>query len=286
MAIYSDVVVDTDSGHDPTAFVEVGEITLRSDAKFPIAAQILAVAHTRAAAEALSGVLRISSDDLGYGRQTFTVGPYTGGAPATNIGETPILPEIVPLHWKPQKGKDANKAGVLFEYSPSLPDPAAGMSIVVALLYEAGKNPTPENILDWVGHGMCHRAAGHDQIDAAAGAALATELGDLKIPGWAEALTGIKSVIMPDAFAAGEEINGYIELESTMPDFGPQKYPLGVGQNAGLGTALGHGMHSPKVPHMGMYFPTTGKTEDVTVTLNMVVVLSGASACNMSLSWI
>lgn len=285
MSIYSDIVTSTNLGHDPTAFVEVGEITLPSDAKFVTHLLALMVAHTRAADEALSGVLRISSDDLGYGRQTFTIGPYCGVGPATNIGETAIRPEVVPLFWKPQKGKDASKASILIEYAPSLPDMAAGMSGVVACVFEAGKNPTPENIIDWISHGMCYRASGHDQIDLAAGAALATELGDLKVPGWAKAITGIKSVLMPDAFAAGEEVNGYIELESTMSNFGPQKWPLGVGQNAGLGTAVGHGMHASKVDLLGMYIPCTGKTEDITVTLNMAVVLSNASAGNVSLSW-
>lgn len=285
MSIYSDIVSSTDLGHDPTAYVEVGEITLPSDAKFPVALMALLVLHTRAADEAFSGVLRVSSDDLGYGRQTFVVGPYAGCAPATNIGETPIRPEVVPLFWKPQKGKDASKASILIEYAPALPDPAAGVSGVVSCIFEGGKNPTPENVLDWISHGMCYRASGHDQIDLAAGAALATKLGDLKVPGWAKAITGIKSILMPNDFAAGEEVNGYIELESTMPNFGPQKWPLGVGQNAGLGTAVGHGMHAGKVDLMGMYMPCTGKTEDITVTLNMVVVLSNASGGNMSLSW-
>lgn len=276
MPIYSDVVASASIGATANTFDALGTITLRSDAKRLFGFWVEAALATSTAAEAVHGMMRVNSGDLGIGAQVYPIPPYGGGAPATNIDFRQHLAEFCPMN-VPVNGKDK----LDIEISTQLPDGTGALSVVVAAIYEAYteekfalKGELQREILaKWpemspVGRG-CQTAAA-----AAVTTVAETAMTALKIPGWVRELVGCKQYMVPDLMTAGEEIVGYVTYKSTMPNFDPQKWPFGVAFSAPLGTPVGKGAVAPWIPAMGMYFPTTGKSEEVQGFVNMNVAIT------------
>jgi hypothetical protein len=266
--LYSDVVTAASVGATAGTYDSVGAVTLRADATYVYGFWVEAALATSTAAEAYSGVLKVNSNDLGVGDQTYPCPPFVGGSPATNIGFTVSDAMFIPF-FKVCKGKTV----INFSYSSNLPDPTGAASVVVGVVYEAGKGSIPSDVLKaWpymspIGYG------GVTQSKAAITAASATTIGDVTIPGSAKELIGVMQYMIPNLFTAGEEVCGYVEYTSTIPDFSPQKWPFVAAVNAPLGTAVGKGAELQAPVPMCMYFATTGQNETVTakVTLNVAV---------------
>lgn len=270
MALYSDVVTAAAVGATAGTYDSVGTITLRADAKYLYGFWVSAATATSTAAEAVSGSLKISSPDLGIGDQTFSCPPYNGGAPATNIGFTCNAAEFIPMF-----KKVAGKTTINIYFSSNLPDPTGATSVVVGCVYEAGidgKQIPGEVMKTWpymapVGVG------GVNQSKAAITTVAATAIGDVTIPGWASEIIGFKHYMIPNLMTAGEEVNGYVEYTSTIPDFSPQKWPLAFAVNAPLGTPVGAGAAPIEVPSFATYFPKSSQNETISakVALNVAI---------------
>jgi len=269
MPLYSDVVTAAAVGATAGTFDAVGSITLRADAKTLYGFWVDAVLATSTAAEAGSGVVKISSSDLGIGDQTFSCPPYCGGAPSTNIDFRGSEAEFIPMFME-CKGK--SKIDVLF--STNLPDGTGACSVVVGAVYEAGPGTIPADVrAKWPEMSPVGRGAVTQSL-AVATAVGPTTIGDVNIPGWATEIVGIKQFMVPDLMTAGEEINGYVEYSSTIPDFTPQRWPLGFGLSAPLGTPVGKGANMQKCPAMACYFPKAAQNETITAKIALVVAIT------------
>ena len=264
MAIYSKVVANASRGATAGTYDTVGTVTLRSDAQRLVGVLLEAGLATNTAAEAYSGAARISSADLGISNMTYSCPPYLGGGPATNLGYSVANTEFLPFNWA-VKGKE----GILIEYTSNLPDPTGAASVVAAMLYSGGPKPTTSTDMEFcptmnplIGKGACN-------LSTAAVTAVSTAGTDLTIPAWASRIIGMKQLIVPNLFTAGEERVGYVIYRSTMPDWDPQEWPFIYAVNAPLGTAVGKGMEAQAVQPFCASFPTTKKNE----TLSPVITL-------------
>ena len=267
--LYSDVVTAADVGKTAGTYDVVGSVTLRADARYVYGFWIAAALNVATAAEAFSGSLKFNSSDLGIGDQTYSVPPYTGGSPATNNMFGAQEPEFVPM-FKQVHGKEV----LNFLYSSNLPDPTGGASVVVGVVYEAGKGSIPADAMKQWPYMSPIAVGGVNQSKAAITTVGATAIGDVIIPGWAKEIIGVKQYMLPNLFTAGEEVNGYVELTSTIPDFSPQKWPLCMTINAPVGTAVGGGANPQKVPAMAAYFAKSLQNETVSAKVTLVAAIT------------
>ena len=269
MATYSKIVAGTGKGATAGTFDNVGDITLRSDARKTLGFWIEAAAETSTAAEGVTGAVRVSSSDLGVGQQIAMCPPYVGGAPVTNIDFRPQLSEFLPFLCD-AKGKEK----VTVDYSTNQPDPTAGCSVVAALVYDAGKSSAlgSEALKQWPA--MTPICKGFQTVSkASVTLAGETAMDPLTVPAWAKEIVGFKVAMMPDLMTAGEEVVGYCRFRSTLPDFEPQEWPFVAAMNAPLGTPLGAGAGLQAAPPMGCSFPLSGQSETITpyVVLNATI---------------
>jgi hypothetical protein len=241
---------------------------LRADARYLYGFWVCAATATSTAAEAVSGVIKISSSDLGIGDQTYSCPPYNGGAPATNIGYTANQAEFIPMF-----RAVAGKTTISVSFSSNLPDPTGAASICVGCVYEAGPGQIPSDVVKMWPYMAPIAAGAVTQSKAAITTVAATAIGDVSIPGWAKEIVGFKHYMIPNLMTAGEEVVAYVEYTSTIPDFGPQKWPLAFGVNAPLGTPVGQGVAPQIVAPMACWFPKSGQNETISakVALNVAI---------------
>lgn len=269
MSTYSKIVAGTGKGATSGTYDSVGDITLRSDARKTLGFWISAAAETMTAAEGVTGKVRISSSDLGIGQQVAMCPPYVGGSPATNIGFMPQASEFLPF-LADAKGKEK----VSVEYSINDPDPTAGCSVAIALVYDAGKTSAlgSEALKQWPA--MTPICKGFQTVSKAPiTVAGETAMDPLTVPAWAKEIVGFKVAMMPDLMTAGEEVVGYCRFRSTLPDFEPQEWPFVAAMNAPLGTPVGAGAGLQAAPPMGCSFPLSGQSETITpyIVLNAAI---------------
>ena len=279
MSLHSEVVSSTVAGAAADSFDEVGTVDLDSEASRLLGVWVTASIVTRTAAEANQGQLEIESGDLEISGPAarFSVGPYTGSDPATNIGFTTHAAEFIPLVHDATGGES-----VTVSYSTHLPDPTAGSSVVVGVVYEVGP-PTPAEVMHRFPWMAALSAGGDTEANAAVTGTGETAITDLNIPGWATEIVGFKFVPTLDAApVGGEEINGFVRCRSNMRGFEPQDWPFMAAFNAPLGTPVGHGMaYQAPAEYMAAHWPVTA-VKGPTVTPNAILVV--ASGGNVSIS--
>jgi hypothetical protein len=270
--LYSDVVTSASAGATAGTFDNIGTITLRSDAKFIYGMWVEAALATSTAAEAFSGVLQVTSSDLGIGSQLFAVPPFNGGAPATNIGYSANRTRFVPL-FKQCHGKEQIK----IDYSSNLPDPTGAASVVVGVVYEAGagNQPTiPKDVMATFPEMSMVSCGGDVKSVAAVTLVGGTAVGDLKAPAWSTEIVGLECYIVPNLMTAGEERVGYVEFTSTIGDFSPQKWPFAYGINAPLGTPVGQGLTAFDPVRYAFYFQKAKQNETITAKVYLNVAIT------------
>lgn len=269
MVLYSKVVNAASVGATANTFDNVGTVTLRSDARMVLGFWVEAAPVTYTAAEAISGQLRWSSSDLGIGQQIASCPPYQGGGPATNGMYTNHAAEFIPFVC-PAKGKEQ----ITIDFSTNLPDPTAACSVVVAVIYDAGKQSSlgAESMKMWPD--MAPIAKGATNTSQASITTVAeTAMSAMTIPAWAKKIVGIKVIDIPNLMTAGEERVGFVRFRSTIPDFEPMEIPFRIAYGAPLGTPVGTGANPSVVIPMAIDIPTTGNTETVTpyVVFNVAI---------------
>lgn len=269
MAIYSKVVANASVGATAGTYNSVGNIVLRSDAARLLGVLLEAGLATNTAAEAYSGITRLSSADLGISNMTYSCPPYLGGAPATNIGYSISNTEFLPFNWA-VKGKET----ITVEYSSNLPDPTGAASVVAAMVYSGGLKATTSTDMEWmpqmnplIGKGAVTTSSSAVNLVSTAGT-------DATIPAWAKRIIGMKQYIIPNLFTAGEERVGYNIYRSTVPDWDPQEWPFQAAINAPLGTAVGKGAEVQAIQPFATSFPMTGKNETISTTIILNVAVT------------
>lgn len=275
--LYSDVVNSASVGATAGTFDNIGTITLRSDAKYLYGFWVSAALATATAGEAFSGLLQVTSSDLGLGSQLFACPPVLGGAPATNIGYSANKCKFIPM-FKQVHGKEQIK----IDFSSNVPDPTGAASVVVGCVYEAGSGSQPTIPKDVMASfpEMAMVSTGGD-VKSVASVTLVggTTVGDLKAPAWATELVGVECFIVPNLMTAGEERCGYVELTSTIGDFSPQKWPLAYGINAPLGTAVGQGVTIAESLRYAWYFQKARQNETITAKVFLNVAITTGDPC-------
>ena len=265
MTLHAEAVTSTGAGGTADTFDNVGTVTLRDDATQVLGAWVVAASVQQTAAEAIQGQVRITMQ--GVGAQIYPGPPYHGGAPATNISATPVLPEFIPFVHNVNGGED-----VVVDYSTHLQDPTSANAVVACVVYVAGARAAgpgpPEVRAKWPV--MAEIAGGGDtealgQVLTVAESAIA----DLIIPNWATEVVGFKQTITPDLFTADEEIIGFVRYRSSIADTDPQEWPLNAFSGP-IGTAVGDNPGFPEIPKIATWFPTPGSR--ATITPNVVLV--------------
>lgn len=279
MAIYSKVTNNAAVGATANTFDSLTSITLRSDARKTLGMWVEAAPVTATAAEEVTGQLRYSSSDLGIGQQVASCPPYVGGNPATNIGFSPQAAEFIPFV-NDAKGKEV----VDFAYSTNLPDPTAGCSVCVGLVYDAGAQSAlgSEAMKAWPE--MAAIARGAQNVSLATITTVAeTAMGAMTVPAWAKEIVGFKVAMLPNLMTAGEEVVGFARFRSTIPDFEPQEWPFRAAIGAPLGTPVGYGACLQACPPMGTMFPLTGQSETITpyIVLNVAITTGHAAVATV-----
>jgi len=280
MVLYSKQVANASVGATAGTFDNVGTITLRTDAKKTLGFWVCAAPTVRTAAIETTGVLKISSSDLGIGAQTFMCPPYDGGAPVTNIGMDACKAEFIP--WVVDcKGKEQ----IVVDYSTNLPSSGVAQSVVVALIYDAGKSSAlgSEALKTWPD--MAPIAKGATTVSQATITTVAETqiVTTMTVPAWAKEIIGIKCLIIPNLMTAGEERVGFVRFRSTIPDFEPMEIPFRSSILPALGTPVGKGVTVQDATAMGMSIPLTGNTETITayVVLNVAITTGDGVVCTV-----
>jgi hypothetical protein len=270
--LYCDVVTAASVGATAGTFDSIGTVTLRADARNLLGFWVEAALATSTAAEAFSGVIKVSSSDLGIGDQTFSCPPYSGGAPATNIGMSAVASEFFPMY-----RAVGGKTTISFSYSSNLPDPTGAASVVVGVIYEAGSGTIPADAMkNWPN--MAPLSVGAvTQSKASITTVAATAVGSVTIPGWATEILGFKQYMVPNLMTAGEETVGYVEYTSTIPDFAPQKWPFAFAINAPLGTPVGQGANAFDPCVMGAWFQKSKQNETINANVYLNVAITTGS---------
>ncbi len=281
MSIHSEVVTSTVAGAAADSFDEVGTVDLDSGATRLLGVWITATIVTRTTAEANQGQIEIESGDMNISAPAarFSVGPYTGADPATNIAFTTHMAEFIPLVHDSEGGES-----VTVSYSTHLPDPTAGSSVVAGVVYEVG-GPTPAEIMQRFPWMAALSSGGDTEANATVTATGETAITNLEVAKWAQEIVGFKFVATLDAApTGGEEINGFVRMRSNMRGFEPQDWPFVAAFNAPLGTAVGHGMAvQARAEYMAAWWPVPDVKSPV-ITPNALLVVAASDSVSVSAS--
>lgn len=271
MPVHADTITSTGAGGVADTFDNVGTVELRSDATKVLGIWVNAVPVTATAAEAIHGQLRVTSSDLGVGAQIYNAPPRMGGAPATNIDFRTSLPEFIPFVYSEVQGKE----NIVIDYSTHLQDPTAANAVTATVVYETRGEGLPEELkMHWPY--MAPITSGGDAEATGQVTALGpTAMTNLNIPAWAQAIIGFGQTIVPDLMTTAEEVIGFVQYTSTIPDFEPQEWPLLMAYGAPLATPVGKGAEA-QIPfgYLGGYFPATGKNETITPSIALVAAVT------------
>ena len=275
MTVYCDVV-NVSTGTAVNTFGASATVTLNSKAKRVIGIVSSGADATFTAEEGAASVLRIASDDLGFGNQDFPIPPYTTSGPATNGSGQGAKQNILPLDWE-AKG---NERVVV--------DVGLTGTITVARLHAVGVIYTDEMPLpnDWKMRfpGIVN-VKGGASVNASQLTTTETALTAITVPGWAKEIIAAKAAVLKTgAITAAEEVLAVFRLNSTIPDLGIQEFPSnGIG--ATLGTPVGTGISFDDIPWIPMYVPMRGKNETVTPQVNLRTAVTTANRVVFGLAW-
>lgn len=257
--IYCKCVAGTAKGATGDTFDSLGNVTLRTDAKYVYGVWVVASPTTSTAAEAVSGQLRVTCTDLNISG-VFLAPPQMGGAPAVNIGHRSSKARFIPLN-KIAKGGEV----ITLEYATNLPDPTAGCDLIAGVVYAAGKDsalPQGDVMATWP-RAASVGAGGGVGSKAGVTTTAETNIDDVAIPGWAKEIVALSQEMIPNLMTAGEGICGYIRLKSDIPDWDPQEWPFGIAFGAPLGTPVGSGASGEDIAEMATSFKLDGKQHTV-----------------------
>ncbi len=278
MTVYCECVRSVDAGGTADTWTELGTITLRSDARQLLGVLVNAAIITRTAIEPMGGQIKVSCPELKLGEVKAACQPYHGNACATNPGMAPSLTEFIPI-----LQDVVGNARVTVSFSTHIPSPTAGCSVIAGVVYVAGP-PNASDDWDERFPEMAPIAGGADsEADDTILAASYEALTALEIPGAAEEIVGFKIGMSPGEETAGEESIGEIDFRSTIPDFGPQNWPIGIAYSASLGTPT-ESPQTPSCPAYGVSIPLPSPANETIVPyarLNVARTVGNQVSCTV-----
>ena len=278
MSTWSKVEVSADAGATANSFDSIGTVRLNSQARMIEGLWLAAAPITTTTAEAISGQFRFNLSDQKIGILTLNGPPSTGAAVGTqsqgNTFEAVLLPVKIPT---------APNQTIPMEFSTNLPDPTAGCSVVMGVLYSDGnvhpgfreKMPNPTAFMS------------SDTESLADGSTTAeSAITDLEIPGWARRVVALGIDTIHDAVAAnGEEMAGFMRFRSSIAGWDPQEYPLKTISAPLAGTIVGSGMWSSRQNYWPISFPTSKGNDTITGSSVLTAAVTGAVSQVVSAQW-
>lgn len=282
MTVYSKVITSVDAGGTADTFTDLGDIEFNDQARFAVGVGMIAENITTTTAEGNVGQYQFDFTSSG-GPLILTHGPpNTGGAIGTQSTTGITNPVILPLdNIKINPGGKCN-----CKFSQHTPDPTAGCSVVMQVMYSDGAVhgkygdffPGIAPFYDSDTEGLADAKAASETANTA-----------LDVPSDAKRIVGFGHTLIPDAVQAnGEECVGFVRYKSTLTRFLPQEYILPAFAAPLAGTTVGQGCYisNPQMNYVAADIPCP-KPARFTVTpySYMNVALTSAVAMANTVYW-
>ena len=283
MTVYSKVITSVDAGGTADTFTDLGDIELNEQAKYAVGVGMIAENITTTTAEGNIGQYVFDFTNMGGPRQLFHGPPNTGAAIGTQSTTGISNPLILPLDNIPlTPGGKVN-----CQFSQHTPDPTAGCSVVMQLMYSDGSVHGKYGSF-FPGIAPFYDSDTEGLADAKAAAETANTA--LDVPADAKRIVGFGHTLIPDAVQAnGEEMVGFVRYKSSLSrDFQPQEYPLPAFAAPLAGTTVGQGcfIANPQINYVAADIPCPATARfTVTPYSYMNVALTSAVAMANTVFW-
>ena len=276
MGTYIDIV-NLSSGTTLDVYGSSGTITLSAAARRVIGLVNIGADPTYTTAEGSASLIRLSSNDLGYPNQVFVSGPYTTSGPGTNGSGQGMVQDIIPLDCE-AKGNEV----ITIDVATTATITTARLH-TVALIYadEFGVSSDWKQKFPNMVPSLGGDYRGSSQITTTR-----TGIGTaISVPSWVTEVIGVKAgVLKTGAITGGEEVMGYIELQSSIKGVSPQNFPTNA-LGATLGTPVGTGMYHDLIPWIPCSIRKERKPETLTAFINLRTTVTTANRCWVSVAW-
>jgi hypothetical protein len=284
MTVFSKVITSTDAGGTSDTFTDLGNIELNDQARYAVGIGMYAENITTTTAEGNHGQYEFDFTSMG-GPLILTHGPPNTGAAIATQSTTGITnPVVLPLDNIPVN--PGGKVGCKFSHHT--PDPTAGCSVIMQLMYSDGA-VSPSYFNRFPGIGPFYDSDTEALADAKA--ASETACTALEVPADASRIVGFGHTLIPDAVQAnGEECVGFVRYKSTLSkNFLPQEYPLPGFAAPLAGTTVGTGCWNPAmhINYVAADIPCPSASAfTVTPYSYMNVALSAAVSLASTVYWV
>jgi hypothetical protein len=219
--------------------------------------------------------LQVTSSSLSLADQRFLTGPYNSSGPATNSSGQGMVPDIISVDW-PAAGNEA----ITLATAPSIALTTA-LSHMVGIMYCDILPPQ-----DWLAQfPAALPCKGGYVVDAQQLTTTRTALTAINVPTWASEVTSAKGVnLKAAAITAGQSVQSFFEVTSTIPDVTPMKIVTNS-EGATLGTPVGGSQYNDWMPSTPIYFQNPGGTQTITPYVNLVAAVSTGNQVLFSVEW-
>jgi hypothetical protein len=281
LTTYSKLITSTNAGATADTFTDLGDITLNDQAQEIIGLWLLAENVTTTTAEANLGQYVFDFSNFGGPRQLMNGPPNTGAAIGTQSTTGITNPVLLRTKVKARPGGIVN-----CQFSQHTPDPTAGCSVVMGVMYTDGDVHAGFTEA-WPGMSAFYDSDTEGLADAKAASETASTALDL--PSEASRIVGFGHSLVPDAVQAnGEEQVGFVRYKSSLSRWTPQEYPLPAFAAPLAGTTVGQGCYINS--QQDLYYPASIPTGGIPCTVTpysyMNVALSSAVAMPTTVFWV
>jgi len=219
--------------------------------------------------------LQVQSSSLSLADQRFLTGPWASSGAATNSSGQGMVPDLIPVDW-PAAGNEA----ITFATAPTVAA-TTGISTILGIMYCDVLPPA-----DWCGQFPLElMAKGGYVVDAQQLSIARTALAAINIPTWASEIIAARGVALKaGAITAGQSVQAYFEITSTIPDVTPMKIVTNS-EGATLGTPVGTGQYNDAMPWTPIYFQNPGGTQTLTPYVDLVAAVSTGNEVLFGVEW-
>jgi hypothetical protein len=274
MKVWCDSVDVAASGKTAGTYDAVGTVTIRASGANHILGILASVADTKpTSGEGGAPIVQVNSQDLGISNQRFQLASIVTDGIGTHDKEAPVVTEFIPF--KAQNGAKLGNAKIDISISTSVAK-TEGYDAAIGILY-SDSLPDQQFFVELMA-GICARATGGGVAVSAAGVKAATATAfatGISVSSAAKELIGLLGIANTNAPTAAEAAVGVVEFtSSSIADFAPQKWPLGIAYTASLGTPVGTPVTASR--RNGFYYPTRFPLPQVNFTMDVSMLFATA----------
>ena len=255
-------------------------LTTIADCEDILGFTIVNTGATVTAGEAFTGTFNINWGGLSTYEWKIPAAKAFGGGPATNIEAVVINPDFIPF--LPIGKKETFKGvDIVCSYEAEEPEPTSECDAMFSVWMADGSYP--KEVLSNVDRIVTRPKLIKTATEDVSGTDAAKKFGEsITIPGGLTEIVAIISTIQLDAAPThSEEFLGYLQWDTTCPNFSPLETPLPC-LHASLGTPVGGSVVS-KRSILPMHIPLPNRQTTWTPTAILETVTSGAVAITTAL---